>query len=51
MSRRITIMLENDLEKKLRSYQAKLIKNSNKSISFSKVLNQAVSEGLKKMKN
>ena len=51
MSRRITIMIEDDLEKKLRAYQAKQIKNSNKSVSFSKVLNQAVTEGLKKMKN
>ena len=47
MSRRITIMLESDLEKKLRALQAKLIKNSTNAVSFSQVLNQAVAEGLK----
>ena len=47
MSRRITIMLEDDLEKKLRALQAKLIKNSTTAVSFSKVLNQAVAEGLR----
>ena len=51
MSRRITIMLDLDLEKKLRAHQAKLIKNSTKAISFSRVLNQAVAEGLKRLKN
>ena len=36
---RITIMLDNDLAKKLRIKQASLIKKTNKNISFSKVLN------------
>ena len=36
---RITIVLDNNLVKKLRSKQASLIKKTNKNISLSKVLN------------
>lgn len=50
MLRRITIMLEDDLQKKLREKQAKLIKQGNKSVSFSKVVNLTLSEGVKKSK-
>ena len=48
MGRRITIVLDEELEKKLRLLQSKLVKNSVKSISFSRVLNMIVEEGLKK---
>ena len=39
-------MLEEDLEKKIRLRQAKLIHTSSKSISFSQVLNNVVRSGI-----
>jgi len=39
-------MLDEDLAKKLRLLQAKRLKGSNKSISFSKVLNEVIRKGL-----
>ena len=47
MSKRITIMLDDDLVKKLRERQSKLIKKSEKSVSFSSVLNESVCKSLK----
>ena len=47
---RITVVLNSANVEKLRSMQAKMIKSSPKSVSFSYVLNQVVSEGLKKFK-
>ena len=47
MSKRITIILDDDLAKKLREKQAKLIKNSTKSVSFSRVLNETLRKSLK----
>jgi len=47
MAKRLTIMLDDDLAKKLREKQAKLIKESKSSVSFSRVLNEAVRKGLK----
>lgn len=44
---RITIMIDDDLVKKLRNRQAKLIKESEKNVSFSQVLSEAVQKGLK----
>lgn len=46
MAQRITIMLDDELVKKLRMIQAKLIKESTKSVSFSRVLNETVKQGL-----
>ena len=43
---RVTIMLDEDLAKKLRLLQAKRLKGSSKSISFSNVLNEVVRKGL-----
>lgn len=40
--KRITIMLEDTVEYKLRNAQAKLIKKENRSVSFSKILNMAL---------
>ena len=40
-------MLDDDLAKKLHEKQAKLIKESISSVSFSRVLNEAVRKGLK----
>ena len=48
MGQRITIVLDDDLAKKLREKQAKQIKESTKSVSFSKVLNETVRIGFKK---
>jgi len=46
-SERITIMLETDLVKKLRNIQAKQITKDQKSVSFSKVINNAIHKGIK----
>ena len=50
MGIRVTIVIDESNAEKLRNIQAKLIKNSSKSVSFSYVLNRAVEEGLKKYK-
>jgi len=47
---RITIVLNSTNVEKLRNIQARMIRTSPKSISFSRVLNLVVSEGLKKFK-
>ena len=47
MSKRITIMLDDDLAKKLRERQSNQIKKSTKSVRFSRVLNEIVRKGLK----
>ena len=48
MSKRVTIMLDNDLDKKMRMLQAKMIQSTTSSVSFSNVLNQVLRESLKK---
>jgi len=50
MGDRITIVLNSTNVEKLRNIQAKMIKTSPKSISFSHVLHLVVTEGLKKFK-
>jgi hypothetical protein len=50
MGIRVTVVLDQGNVEKLRGIQAKLIKNSTKSVSFSNVLNQVVEEGLRKFK-
>jgi len=47
MDIRITIMLNEDLHKKLRELQGKMIKNHKKGVSFSQVLNQTLRKSLK----
>ncbi|MGD2107568.1 MAG: hypothetical protein PVH93_08175 [Nitrosopumilaceae archaeon] len=47
MAKRITIMLDDDLVKKLHEIQAKQIKETSESVSFSAVLNQTVRKKLK----
>jgi len=47
MAKRITIILEDDLVKKLHEIQAKQIKQSTKSVSFSRVLNEVLRKSLK----
>jgi len=46
MGKRITILLDDDLIKKLREKQAKQIKESPESVSFSSVINQIIRKSL-----
>lgn len=50
MGIRVTVVIDENNVEKLRNIQAKMIKNSTKSISFSHVLNRVVEDGLKKFK-
>jgi len=50
MGLRVTIVLDSALAEKLRNLQAKLIKSSSKSVSFSAVVNNVLEEGIKKIK-
>ncbi len=47
MSKRVTIMIDDDLDKKLRMRQAKLIQQEQSSYSYSKVLNETLRKVLK----
>ena len=47
MSERITIMLNSDIAKKLRILQAKKIKESSSTVSFSGIVNEVLEKGLK----
>ena len=51
MGRRVTIMIDEENFKKLRILQSKLLKQTDSSVSFSKVLNETVAIGLKKVNN
>jgi len=48
MAKRVTIMLDDDLDKKLRLIQAKAIQSTTSSVSFSTVLNNTLRTSLKK---
>lgn len=48
MGKRVTIVLEDDLIKKLHEIQAKQIKESTESVSFSGVINETLKKGLRK---
>ena len=48
MAKRITIMLDENLDRKIRLKQSKLILKSKKGVSFSNVLNQTLRECLRK---
>ncbi len=47
MGKRITIMIDEDLEKKLRMIQAKTIASSKMGVSFSQVLNKTLRKAIK----
>jgi len=47
MSKRVTIMIDNDLDKKLRLQQAKQISKYQTSYSYSRVLNETLRKELK----
>ena len=48
MAKRVTLVLDDALMKKARERQSKLIKESTGSVSFSRVLNDIIREGLQK---
>lgn len=48
MAKRITIMIDDDLQKKLHEIQAKKIRETSSSVSFSAVLNEQLEISLKK---
>ncbi len=47
MSKRVTIMIDEDLDKKLSLRQAKMISQEQSSCSYSKVLNETLRRALK----
>jgi len=47
MSKRITIMIDDDLDKKLRLRQAKMIQQEQSSYSYSRALNDTIRKSLK----
>ena len=47
MSKRVTVMIDDDLDKKLRLLQAKEITKNTKSVSFSSTLNDTLRKSLK----
>ena len=47
MAHRITIMLDDDLVSKLRKIQAEQIKKTDKSVSFSHVINETIRKTIK----
>ncbi len=47
MSKRVTIMIDDDMDAKLRIRQGRLIEKDKKSISYSRVLNDALRKNLK----
>lgn len=47
MSKRVTIMIDDDLDKKLRIKQAKMIQQEQSSYSYSKTLNETLRKVLK----
>ena len=46
MVRRATIMIEEDLDKKIRAYQAKKMQKQNSTYSYSKAVNDIIRECL-----
>jgi len=46
MTKRVTIMIDDENHKKLRNLQAKMIKESDESVSFSRVINKVIEKGL-----
>ena len=47
MSERITVMLNSDIAKKIRALQAKKIKETSSTVSFSRIVNDVLEKGLK----
>jgi hypothetical protein len=47
MAKRITVMIDDDIDKKLRQYQAKMIQQSSGAYSYSKTINDVLKKSLK----
>ncbi|MDF2423121.1 MAG: hypothetical protein OPY08_05975 [Nitrosopumilus sp.] len=47
MAKRVTIVIDDDLDKKMRAIQAKRIQTTNSSESYSKVINELLQKSLK----
>jgi len=47
MSKRVTIMIDDDLDKKLRIRQAKMIQQTSSTCSYSRVINETLRKVLK----
>jgi len=47
MAKRVTIVLDDEISKKLRIIQAKQVKTATKSVSFSSIVNQQLRKSLK----
>ena len=47
MAKRVTIMIDDDLDRKLRNRQAKMIQQEQSSYSYSRVLNEVLRKVLK----
>ncbi len=45
--RRVTIMIDDDLDKKIRTKQAKTIQSTQSSYSYSKVINEIIRKAMK----
>jgi len=50
LAKRISIMLDDDIDRKIRLMQSKIIKKENKSVSFSSVINLLLKENISKKK-
>ena len=46
MPRRITITVDDELDKKIRAYQAKRMKKDNSSYSYSRAINDLLKKGI-----
>ena len=49
MGKRITLMIDDDLDKKIRYLQAQAIRNTHKAVSYSEIINQILREKSKKI--
>lgn len=47
MAKRVTIMIDDDLDKKIRTVQAKMIQTTMGSVSYSKVINETLRKGIR----
>lgn len=47
MAKRITVMIDDDIDKKLRQHQAKMIQQSSEAYSYSKAINEVLKKSLK----
>ncbi len=46
MSKRVTIVIDDELDKKLRQLQAKRIQKENRSISYSAIINETIRKSI-----